>query len=197
MTPALVMYAYNLKPYQMVGPSLGPWEDAYFDVAAKAEGDTPLKEADFRPMLQALLAERFHLKVHHEQREIRVYGLVVGKSGAKLKPASDDAKWQSRLNVVGRNYEITMVAATLEDIVGQLLQAGFLDRPVVDQTGLTGTYDLKLTYTPRTRANDADPDPSDINILEAVQKQLGLKLEPQKAMVDVLVVDHIEKPGEN
>jgi uncharacterized protein (TIGR03435 family) len=73
----------------------------------------------------------------------------------------------------------------------------FLDRPVVDKTGLTGTYEINLTYTPATRANLSEPDLSDISIFTAVQEQLGLKLEPQKGTVEVLVVDHVEKPSVN
>ena len=69
---------------------------------------------------------------------------------------------------------------------------------VVDRTGLTGTYDVKITYTPDIRSNrTAEPDPNDISIFTAVQEQLGLKLESQKAMVEILVVDHVEKPSEN
>ena len=82
-----------------------------------------------------------------------------------------------------------MVARALPDFFG-------VGRPVVDRTGLAGAYDFKLEATPEYRLN-RDPDAADLSIFTAVQQQLGLKLEPQRAAVDVLVVDHVEKPSQN
>jgi uncharacterized protein (TIGR03435 family) len=194
----LVMWAYNVKNYQVSGPSAqSPVGDTFFDVVAKAEGEaTPTKD-EFRTMLQNLLADRFKLKVHRELREMPVYALVVGKNGPKLKPSAPDAAPGGRIQLVGRNYEYTVPLATMDDIVDGVANS-FLDRPVVDRTGLTGTYNLKLTYTPNTRGNRTpDPDAPDLSIFTAVQEQLGLKLESQKASIEILVIDHVEKPSDN
>jgi uncharacterized protein (TIGR03435 family) len=164
---------------------------------AKAEGDTAPSKDEFRKMLQLLLADRFKLEVHREEREMPVYALVGGKNGLKLKESAPNASPSWHLGVSGRDYVVTMAKATMDDVVGGVANS-FLDRPVVDKTGLTGTYDVKMTYTPDIRSNrTAEPDPNDISIFTAVQDQLGLKLEPQKAMVEVLVVDHVEKPSGN
>lgn len=94
------------------------------------------------------------------------------------------------------NYVVTMPRGTMEDLAHHLSGAG--DRPVVDQTGLTGAFDIKLTYKPAyIKSTSPEPDLNDISIFTAVQDQLGLKLEPRRAMIDTLVVDHVEKPSEN
>jgi uncharacterized protein (TIGR03435 family) len=194
----LIMWAYNLQNYQVAG--LGPQSavgDTFFDIVAKTEGEKAPSEREFREMLQALLADRFKLKLHREMREMPVYVLLEDKRGSKLKPSAPDAVTGGWLRTVGRNYEFTVAKATINDILTGIT-ASQIDRPVVDRTGLTGTYDLKLVYTPETRANrTSEPDPSDINIFTAVQNQLGLKLEPQKASIEMLVVDHVERPSEN
>jgi uncharacterized protein (TIGR03435 family) len=126
-----------------------------------------------------------------------VYALVVGPKGSKLKPSAPDAEGMGRTMVNGRNYEWSLPKASMEQVI-QAITNAFLDRPVVDHTGLMGIYDAKLTYTPDVPANRrTEPDPNDISIFTAVQEQLGLKLDPQKAMVDVLVVDSLEAPSEN
>ena len=94
------------------------------------------------------------------------------------------------------NYVLTMPKGTMEDLSHNLAGAG--DRPVVDQTGLAGTFDIKLTYKPAyVRSSSPELDLNDISIFTAVQDQLGLKLEPTKATIQMLVVDHVEKPSEN
>jgi uncharacterized protein (TIGR03435 family) len=194
-----IMYAYNLKWRQV---SLPPAAEAavdssFYDVAAKAEsGRLPAKD-EFREMLQTLLAERVQLRVHHEQHEMPVYALVVGRNGPKFKASAPDAGATAQLHVAGRNYQIVLPQGTMADLVGMIENSGFLGRSVLDRTGLAGTYDLKLVYTPDIRPNRENPDPGDINILQAVEEQLGLKLEPLKAVMDVLVVDHVEKPTAN
>ena len=194
----LVMWAYNLKNWQVSGPgNPDPVGDTFYDVVAKAEGETPPTREQFREMLQTLLADRFQLKIHKEQREMPVYALILGKNGTKMKESAPDAATGGRMQVVDRNYQITIPRAGMSEVVDAVANA-FLDRPVVDRTGLTGSYDLKLVYTPETRANRmSEPSTSDVTIFTAVQEQLGLKLEPQKAMVDILVIDRVEKPTEN
>jgi uncharacterized protein (TIGR03435 family) len=127
-------------------------------------------------------------------REIQVFALVLGKNGPKFKESAPDAAVSGRHGVNGRNQNMTLSKATMEDVAQQL--PVYTGRPVIDKTGLTGTYDIKLEATPSFRIN-SNLDPSDISIFVAVQGQLGLKLEPQKAMIDVVVVDHVEKPSAN
>ena len=86
--------------------------------------------------------------------------------------------------------------ATMEGLVEQISNA-FLDRPVVDKTGLTGTYDIRLTYTPENWMSRGPEPDLDVSIFTAVQEQLGLRLVQQKANVEILVVDHVENPSEN
>jgi uncharacterized protein (TIGR03435 family) len=193
----LVMEAYNVKNYQI---SLAPnvrWSDTRYDVLAKAQGEGAPTREEFREMLRTLLADRFNLKLHRETKEMQVYALVVGKNGPKLKLSAPDANPMGRVMVNGRNYEITRPKADMDAVVDAIRNA-FLDRPVVDRTSLTVTYDLKLTYTPDTQANRrGEPDPNDISIFTAVREQLGLALEPQRAAVEMLVIDRVEQPSEN
>jgi uncharacterized protein (TIGR03435 family) len=165
-----------------------------FDIEAKAEGDAAPTPDEFRHMLQSLLADRFKLDVHHEMEEMQVFALVVGKSGPKFKESAPDALGSGHHGMNGRNQIMALSKATMEDIVRHLPL--YVGRPVVDKTGLTGTYDIRLEATPSFRISH-DPNPGDISIFDAVQQQLGLKLVSQKAMTDVLIVDHVEKPSGN
>jgi uncharacterized protein (TIGR03435 family) len=167
-----------------------------YDIAAKAEGDGSPTRAEFRPMLQTLLAERFNLKFHRETRAMPVYALVVGKNGPKFKESAPDAPRVANFGVNGRNQNMTLTQATIDTVADTIKGIFFVDRPVLDKTGLTGKYDIKLEATPEFRINN-NPQPDDISVFDTIEQQLGLKLEPQKANVEVLVVDHIEKPSEN
>jgi len=195
MAGGLVMYAYNLERYQLAfaSPKLA-FDDVYFDIVAKADGDRARTTNEFRQMMQSLLADRFQLKVHREMRELPVFVLVVGKSGPKFKESAPDTQPSGRHTMNGRNQVMTLTAVNMDEVV-QSLQV-YAGRPVLNKTGLTGTYDVKMEATPSFRIN-SNPDPADIGVFDAVQVQLGLKLEAQKAMIEVLVVDHIEKPTEN
>jgi len=96
----------------------------------------------------------------------------------------------------GHNWVTTMQKATMADVL-DAIENGLIDRPVVDETGLRGTYDIEMTYTPNLPSRrNAEPDPEDVSVFAAVEK-LGLMLAPRKAAVDVLVVDHVEKPSDN
>jgi uncharacterized protein (TIGR03435 family) len=190
----LVREAYDLKDYQVsfVVPQPG---DIYYDIFAEAGGDVVPTRSEFRQMLQALLADRFKLKVHTAKKQMPVYALVVGKNGPKFKKSAPDAVSSNLHGMNRRNYVVTQTKATMEDLAQDMSYFG-VDRPVVDKTGLTGTYDYRLEATPESRI-DNNPELSDIRVFTAVQEQLGLKLVSQKAPVEVLVVDHMEKPSEN
>jgi uncharacterized protein (TIGR03435 family) len=147
-----------------------------------------------RKMVQALLADRFKLVMHAETRELPLYALVVAKGGAKLGPAKETGTTvnhgRGHIEVQGAN-SIALLAEELSQEVG---------RDVIDRSGIQGRYDLKLIFAPDDRTPDlassssTDSGPS---IFTALQEQLGLKLEPQKGPVEVLVVDHVEMPSEN
>ncbi|HKV28208.1 MAG TPA: TIGR03435 family protein, partial [Candidatus Acidoferrales bacterium] len=115
-------------------------------------------------------------------------------SGPKFKQSAPDAKFSGHIGVNGRNQTLTLTDATMDEIVEDIHI--FTDRPVLDNTGLTGAYDIKFEATPAFRL-DTKPDPHDISILTALPEQTGLKLESEKDMVDVVVLDHIEPPSPN
>jgi len=146
-------------------------------------------------MVRKLLAERFGLKVHKEQREMPVYALIVAKGGPKLKPSAHDPLDVPDLSGSGNSVQQSLSFTNLS--MGDLATGlqDWTDRPVVDQTGLSGRYDFKLHWTSgETRATAPDAPPG---LFTAIQEQLGLKLEPVKAQADVLVVDAVQKPGAN
>jgi uncharacterized protein (TIGR03435 family) len=186
---ALIMEAYDLKRYQV---SFTPSDDAVYDIAAKAEGDGTPTKAEFRLMLQTLLADRFNLKFHREMRELPVYAMVIGKSGVKFKESPPEKPSRTYGGVNGRNQYMEYSQGTMEMVADGI----GVDRPVIDKTGLTGKYDIRLEATPEFRINN-NPQPDDLRIFDAIQQQLGLKLEPQKANIEVLVVDHMDKPSAN
>lgn len=207
--------AYAVKDYQIVGPD---WlKSARYDIVATMPEDTPRDQV--RLMMQALLADRFHLVIHRETKELPTYALTVGKNGPKLKEAEIAA------GPDGKNGRMMMRPGHLEGKGFAMPQfaellARQLGRPVLDMTELTGNYDFTLEFTPdenqrmammggmpppmhppegagggraEMRAPEGGP-----SIFAAVQEQLGLKLESRKGPVETLVVDQAEKvPTEN
>jgi bla regulator protein blaR1 len=152
-------------------------------------------------MEQSLLADRLRLKVHFETREMPVYALVVAKSGAKLNPAKNEES--SRISTLGKaqGSEMTATAVTLEQFaLSPLLTGAAGGRPVVDQTGLKGTFDFALKWTPEQLAASApaeEPEGDAPSLFTAIREQLGLQLVPSKAPVEVIVIDRIEHPSAN
>jgi uncharacterized protein (TIGR03435 family) len=186
----LIRDAYSVKDYQIAGGP--PWvasDGDQFDIAAKAAEAAP-SEAQFRSMLQTLLADRFHLKLHRERRELPVYELVVAKGGPKFTEVPAGAKPLDRQLSPG-----APTRGTMEFVLAMVFR--FADRPIVDRTGLKAS-EYEFRFNAREVAAEvqqgARPAPS---IFSAVQQQLGLRLQPAKALVDVLVIDHVEKPTEN
>lgn len=165
MVGGLVMYAYNLKNYQLSFKEPNSIaDDLFFDVEAKAEGDSAPTKDEFRQMMRSLLAERFKVKVHHEMREMPVFALVVGKNGPKFKESASDAVASGRHTMNGRNQVMTLSKATMDDVSQSL--GVYADRPVVNKTGLAGAYEIKMEATPFFRIN-RDPDPADISVFAA------------------------------
>ena len=189
---ALMQWAYNMPEKQILeGP---PWlASNRFDFQAKADTDeirglTSEQDRDLkRRMVQALLAERFHLTLHQETRTLSAYDLIVAKAGSKLQPTKSSGKsiGTSRTYFNGEGLTMTLIAEELSRITG---------RVVVDKTNLTGRYDFKLVWTPDDVPATDNSAPS---LFTAVQEQLGLKLEPAKEAAPVLVIDHVEPPTPN
>jgi uncharacterized protein (TIGR03435 family) len=150
----------------------------------------------YESLVRKILAERFGLKVHRETRELPVYALTVAKDRPKVVKSKGDPNgsldMHDRINAGQRRIQVTN--GSIADMA--LILKFYTDRPVVDQTGLSGRYDFQLAWTfDETRApTDGSAAPS---LFTAVQEQLGLKLEPVKAAADVLVIDKVERPGAN
>lgn len=188
----LIAEAYHLKDYQIVYPQP---DNTFYDIVAKSEGSDTLTRDQFRPLLQSLLADRFGLKFHREMKEMSVYALVVTKGWARLKKSAPDAPEGDRFNGNGRGWQLIMPKGTMDDLADAIGGAAGLGRPVVDRTELGGTYDIRFHFTTED-AITSDPRPTDLSVLDAVDS-LGLKLEVQKANVEMLVVDHVGKPSAN
>jgi uncharacterized protein (TIGR03435 family) len=195
-----VMSAYNLREYQVSGAP--GWTDKQgrqqdYDISAKAEGEGAVALDQARRMLQTLLADRFQLTLHRETKEVPVYDLVVGKNGPKMKESVPDTKPDTKIITASSAlWKIKWSNLTMGDFVNRI--ATNFDRPVVDKTGLTAGYDFTLQYTgsnPDLVARDS-PD-FDNSIFSSIQEQLGLRLAPAKEPVEILVIDHAEKPSEN
>jgi uncharacterized protein (TIGR03435 family) len=149
-----------------------------------------------RSLVCKLMAERFGLTMHRERKEMDAYALTVAKGGAKMTPSAADPNRMGSENDRENNGQMTMHAenTSMGDLAGLLMRLT-LDRPAVDRTGLPGKYDFNLTWTgDETRVTAADASPG---LFTAIQEQMGLKLEPTKATVDVLVIDKVERPGAN
>ncbi len=193
----LIMDAWNLWDFQLKISRDIPADDIYnkmYDILARAPGAGTPKIEDVRIMLQNLLLDRFKLKVHHETQEMQVYLLQVGKNGLKLKPGSGPCSVHTGLASDGRNDDETFSNCPIERLADRL--RGKIDgRPILDKTGLTGNYDMRLIAAPEARTRSGS-DPLDIDPRTAV-RDMGLTLVPQKASVDMIAVDHLERPTEN
>lgn len=194
----LVMFAYNVKSYQ-VAPTraLDPFGDAFYDIDARAPSETTPSAEEFRQMVQALLEQRFRMKMHREKRDMPVYDMVIAKKDPKLKPAAPETDTVLHNSASGRNWGVTVGSMTMKRLAELVENQGFVGRPVIDKTGLTGNYAVQLTYTPDIPPNRGSDSPDDISIFAALVEQLGLRLEPARAMIDTIVVDHVEKPSAN
>ena len=199
----LLRTAYRIQSYQLTGAP-GWFSTKRYDIVAKTEGDPPPQQQ----FLKALLQDRFKLAVHPETRELPAFALVTsrndGTTGPQLRKSEFDcdaylasahplpepgrvSPCSARINpgsLSAKAILLTQLATSL---------AAFTGRFAVDRTGLNGRFDIELTWTPDQAAADTD-GPS---IFTALQEQLGLKLVPEKAPVEVLVVDHAEEPQTN
>jgi uncharacterized protein (TIGR03435 family) len=199
----LITFAYGLHAKQIVGaPAWFATDKFDIDGVPDVEGQPNTKQ--FKMLFQSVLTERFKLTFHHDQKELSVYALEVGKSGPRLTETihnPNDPK-----NFLFRKLGALMVTnSSMKDFCDGM-QAAVMDKPVVDHTGLTARYDFTLNWTPDEsqfegmgmKVPTATDDPNAPPVLStAMQEQLGLKFEATKASADVFVIDHVEKPSAN
>jgi uncharacterized protein (TIGR03435 family) len=172
-----------------------------YDIEAKADAETAEswkklspeeRRKQEQPMLQSMLADRCQLKVHRETRDLPVYDLVIAKGGLRMKEAAADDHTGGSMGP----GKMTAHGFSTDSLVSGF--SGMVGRMIVDKTGLGDKkFDFELKWTPddrRTADNAADAGPS---IFTALEEQLGLKLVPSKGQVEVIVIDHIERPSEN
>ncbi|HEY3825406.1 MAG TPA: TIGR03435 family protein, partial [Bryobacteraceae bacterium] len=186
-----IKWAWQVQDYQISGPS---WlNDERYDIVAKAA--SPVRTDELRQMLRTLLAGRFQLQVHRETKELPVYTLVTAQSGPKLHKAEPDSNTDMR----GENGSFVFRGTSMPQFAEDLSTLSQVDRPVLDRTGIPGTFDFSLKFGDSNdemkRALVAGDGPS---LFTIIQEQLGLKLDAQKGPVEMLVIDHVERiPTEN
>ena len=194
----LVKGAYGIRmDNQVIG--MPNWaNDEYYDISAKTDAETaerwktlPRKErgAEEQRMERALLADRCNLKAHQETRDLPVYELVIAKGGLKMKEAPSGEPMSERMTlgqIVAHARTVDAIANEFPNIAGRL---------IIDKTGLEGKkfdYELKWNEDDRHTADDSGP-----SFFTALEEQLGLKLVPAKAPVNILIIDHIDHPSPN
>ncbi|HEX5227330.1 MAG TPA: TIGR03435 family protein [Bryobacteraceae bacterium] len=219
----LVTMAYRIKDFQLSGAPAW-WTSERYDIEAKADGNPATEQ--MLTMLQSLLEDRLQLKIHRETKELQVYALVVSKPG-KLHPAEGECppRPDGPLPAIQPGKlpsppcggffmfpgRLTGQKVNIEALIDPLSR--FTQKIVLDKTGLTGKYDINLEYTPDQSqlpgglgpGGPAPPglpplppiDPNGPTLTTALQEQLGLKLESQKGPVEMIVIDHVERPSEN
>lgn len=214
----------NPKTIEISGGPNWMLSDTY-DIAAKAEDSAGIAQMA-GPMMQALLEERFGLKIHRESKEVPVYFLTVAKGGPKLDPTKEGSCVTIDINhpptpVAGQPRPVrcgsqgmslkdgivtmSLRGATMGLFANDAALTRVVGRPIIDKTGLTGQFDIHLEFAPDTPmgSGEATAPPSRSaalsvgpSIFEAFQ-QVGLRLEPGKGSVEILVIDHLERPSEN
>lgn len=199
----IISFAFDVQAKQVIG--LPDWaESDKYDIDGKPDGEGAPSGKQWKIMIQKLLADRFKLAFHKDKKELSVYVLSVSKTGEKMTKNDSNPNGLPGLFFQGLG-KLNVRNALMTDFTG-LMQSAVLDRPVVDQTGLTGRFDFTLNWTP----DDSQfggmgariPPPTDVadappNLYTAIQEQIGLKLEATKAPADVMVIDHVEKPSAN
>jgi uncharacterized protein (TIGR03435 family) len=201
----LIAFAYNVQIKQIVG---GPdWMDKdRYDIAAVPDIEGAPSLDQLRIMVRKLLADRFKMTIHHDKRELSAFVLTVAKTGQKLTPTQATGSLPNiGMRPAPNGLRLLLANATAENFT-TFLQMMVLDRPVVDRTGIAGRYDISVTFTPddsqfnghpprvQPAAEGTEPAP---DLFSAIQEQLGMKLSPEKTAVDVIALDHVEKPSPN
>ncbi|MBZ5632248.1 MAG: TIGR03435 family protein [Acidobacteriia bacterium] len=191
-----ILLAYGVESYQLThGPAVSLAER--YDIVAKAAG--PVPESQVKLMLRSLLEDRFRLSVHRESKELPVYILTVAKGGPHFNKSEDDGPMGAAPKDGFFLYRRTSMAYLAGTLLSNLPS---LRRPVLDRTELDGIYDFSLhLFDPDAAKSESDPKGDLVrqvdNGLTASLKDLGLKLESQRAPIEIVVIDHVEKPSEN
>ena len=202
----MISFAYNVQKKQIVNAP--DWEDKdRYDINAVPDVEGAPNLDQLRIMMRKLLADRYALKFHHEKREMQAFVLSAGKTEPKLTKSESTSNIPNNVGIrpAPNGIRAVLTNATTADFT-VFLQLLVLDKPVVDQTGITGRYDISVTFTPddsqfngvrrrgRHSADGTEPAP---DLFSAIQQQLGMKLSSEKTPVDVIAVDHVEKPTPN
>lgn len=204
----LIARAYGVQTKQITGGPEWMSHDRY-DIKARPDIEGVPNPTQVRSLVRKLLADRFKLTVHKDKKEMSAYVLTVVKTGSKLKGTEFNGPGMS-FGFVPKPTGLTLLMrnGTMSDL-SETLQSMVLDRPLVNDTGLTDHYDFALTFMPDDsqfsghppvlNGQAPKPDAADAapSLFEAIQQQLGLKLGPQKTTVDVIAIDHVEKPSAN
>lgn len=170
----------------------GPnWIDSdSYDINAKIPAEySHWTGEQFQHMLQALLADRFQLRIRREPREVSAFALIVARGGPKMMPAKPG---QTGNDMSANNTHLKATNVTMEGFAKRLSRDRDIGKLVVDKTALTGRYDFELDWARAQQESDDRP-----GIFTALQEQLGLKLESAKVSVEAVVIDRAEKPSEN
>jgi uncharacterized protein (TIGR03435 family) len=214
----LIRNAYGTQRFEMIpGANLPSWIDSdRWDIIAKPPAGAPEVQEQMQLRLRSLLEDRFKLVARREMREMPIYELVIaradGQLGPQIRKSGDECAAQGRAREAGvqppplppggfcgtrtGNGMVSMKGVPLSNFVRNL--GGMTGRFVIDKTGLSGPYDLDLTFTPDQPTAGAPPAPGDgASLFAAIQEQLGLKLEAKRAPVEVLVIDSAERPIED
>jgi uncharacterized protein (TIGR03435 family) len=208
----MIANAYGVSPIVKGHIEGGPsWMTSQaFDINAKVDAETAARwskmtqhavDEERGSMIRSLLTDRFHLKVHHETREMPALALRLAKSGSKLQRPKPEHDLQagvpvSRINFLGHGHwegHSALMSNLARSLASQPEIAG---RPVLDKTGLTGGYDFTLRWAPDDDA-PADPNAQWPSLFKAIDEQLGLKLAPEKQSIDIIVVDSVDMPSDN
>jgi uncharacterized protein (TIGR03435 family) len=182
----LIQMAFGVQDYQLDGQP-GWMGSTVYDVSAKPDADKGPNYEELRPMLQQLLAQRFHLQTHANEKEMKGYSLVVAKGGQRLTPSNRGGP----VAAVILPNKLQASGLDMKGLATMLTLA--LKQPVKDDTGVPGSFDVKLDFAPLSAMDSSLP-----SVFTAVQEQLGLKLEAAKVPVKMLVIDHVDRvPTEN
>jgi uncharacterized protein (TIGR03435 family) len=197
----LIQVAYEVHARQIVnGPD---WmSQKRYDIIAVPDKEGAPNADQVRNMMRKLLADRFKLRFHHDERELAAYVLTVGKNGAKLTPTEQNGQLPNfHYGPIDAGVTLFGTNATMTDFSGYL-QLVVLDRPVVNRTRIAGRFDFQCTFTPDdSQFNGHSPLPTGTSsapsLYEALRQQLGIRLRAERTSIDVIAIDHIEPPSEN
>ena len=201
----MITFSYGVHRKQIVDAPA--WtESEKFDISAKPDTEGMPSLGQWKTMVQKLLTDRFKLSFRRDRRELAVYILSVAPAGAKLAESQGDPKGLPGIGFQRRIGDLGAFNVSMADFINFMTRNAGLDRPILDQTGLTSRYDFKLSWTPDDAqwssvapdvphpSDEANPAPP---LYTALQEQLGLKFTAAKALAEVFVIEHVEKPSEN